>query len=1377
MAEEKVQFQATPVPKFDGDYDHWSMVMKTLIQSKECWNVVTDGYTEIRSGEQATPTQRKNYEENKLKDLKVLNYLFQSIDKSILKTITMKETSKQVWDAMKIKYQGSARVKRAQLQRLRRSFEVLEMKTGECVIDYLGRVMVIANEMRACGDDMTDVKIVEKVLRTLTENFNYIVCTIEETKNLDELSVDELQSSLLCHEQKLLKKSAEEQVLKVEQETSYGRGRGRGRSSSRGRGRGRGRGGFDKSVVECYRCHKLGHFQYECPTEEKAVNYAEFDENEELLLMATVDIERYQREEEVLMAESETLREGKERIWFLDSACSNHMTGNKLWFTKLDMSFTHSVKLGNDKKMEIKGIGDVKIRVNGVTQIITKVYYAPDLTSNLISVGQLQDKGVTFIFKNGCCKVYHPIKGLILSSKMTKNRMFPIFVEPNDSESCMQVITGEDLWHRRFAHVSHKALRTMQFNGMVEGLPKVAEKTQVCEVCAIGKQNRVEIPKKSKWHASEKLQLVHTDICGPITPKSMSSKRYVLVFIDDFSRKTWVYCLATKGEAFEYFKKFKALVENETGHYVKCLRSDRGGEFTSQEFNIFCEKEGIQRQLTAAYTPQQNGVAERRNRTLINMVRCLLAEKEMPKHFWAEAVVWACHVLNRCISRSLDKMVPEEIWTGVKPSVGHFRVFGSVGYAHVPVQLRTKLDDKSHKCIFLGVSIESKAYRLYDPITKKLVISRDVIFDEGGKWDWNLSKEEKQELVIEEEDSRGNQEVPVVNSPLTEDNPEVETTTTAVQNEAVPQDINEGTVEESDAEIQTGGSHTPSRSTGPTTARTRKTPAWMKDYYTSCADEESLAMYSALEDPASYEEAAKEDKWVAAMKTEIEAIERNHTWELVDPEPGVKPIGVKWIFKTKLNEKGEVEKYKARLVVKGYAQKQGVDYTEVFAPVARWDTIRMFLAIAAKRRWTVYQLDVKSAFLHGELKETVYVEQPEGFIKREDEGKVYKLKKALYGLKQAPRAWYHRIEAYFKGEGFKKSGHDHTLFVKKVWGKILIVSLYVDDLIYAGSDKMICDTFKESMKREFDMTDLGKMKYFLGVEISQTEEAIEVSQEKYAKEVVKRFGMEEANPVHVPMVPGAVLTKLGSGEEVDETLYKSLVGSLMYLTVSRPDIMYVVSLISRFMAKPREDHFLAAKRVLRYIRGTYKFGLRYVKGKKDDLVVFADSSYARDFKGKMDDLVVFTDSNYARDGEDRRSTSGYVCLLSGAAVCWCSRKQEIVTLSSTEAEYVAAGLCACHCVWMKGLLEEMEENTGTVTIFCDNTSTIKLSKNPVMHRRTKHIDVRYHYLRELVEKQVVELEFCGTKQQLADGMTKPVKEVTFNEIRTAMGVCEVKQDA
>ncbi|XP_076935222.1 uncharacterized protein LOC143601799 [Bidens hawaiensis] len=270
MAEGGSNYQSTYVPKFNGDYDHWSMVMKNLIQSKECWNNVNVGYAVIREGEQATATQRKNFEENKLKDLKVLNYLFQSIDKSILKTITSKETSKQVWDAMKTKYQGSARVKRAQLQRLRRSFEVLEMKTGETVTDYLGRVMVIANEMRSCGDVMTDVTIVEKILRTHAENFNFIVCSIEESRDLDTMSVDELQSSLLVHEQKLMKKSPEDQALRAEQEASGGRGRGRGRSSfGRGRGRGRGRGSFDKSGVECYKCHNLGYFQYECPSERK----------------------------------------------------------------------------------------------------------------------------------------------------------------------------------------------------------------------------------------------------------------------------------------------------------------------------------------------------------------------------------------------------------------------------------------------------------------------------------------------------------------------------------------------------------------------------------------------------------------------------------------------------------------------------------------------------------------------------------------------------------------------------------------------------------------------------------------------------------------------------------------------------------------------------------------------------------------------------------------------------------------------------------------------------------------------------------------------------------------------------------------------------
>lgn len=451
-----------------------------------------------------------------------------------------------------------------------------------------------------------------------------------------------------------------------------------------------------------------------------------------------------------------------------------------------------------------------------------------------------------------------------------------------------------------------------------------------------------------------------------------------------------------------------------------------------------------------------------------------------------------------------------------------------------------------------------------------------------------------------------------------------------------------------------------------------------------------------------------------------------------------------------------MDKYKARLVVKGYTQKRGIDYDEVFTPVSRWDTVRSILAIAAQKEWIIQQLDVKCAFLNGTLKETVYIQQPQGFVKKGEEHKVCKLKKALYGLKQAPRAWFNRIEQYLMKEGFKKSQFDHTLFIKKITSGIVIVSIYVDDLIYTGNNQEMCRDFKNSMMQEFDMTDLGRMKYFLGVEINQEKAGISMYQQKYAKEVLDRFNMWEFNGVKNPIVPGTVVTKVGMGDKVNDTMYKRLVGSLMYLTVTRPDLMYAVSFISRFMADPREEHLQLAKRILRYVKATYNFGLLYER------------------KGATR-LQVYTDSDYARDLEDRRCTSGYAFILSNAAICWSSRKQEIVTLSSTEAEYVAATTCACHCVWLKGLMEELSnEQIGTVNIMCDNSSSIKLSKNPVLHRRTKHIDVRFHYLRELVNKGKVQLVFCSSENQIADIMTKPVKLEVFEKMRTLLGVRKIE---
>ncbi|KAH9735190.1 hypothetical protein KPL71_017659 [Citrus sinensis] len=772
---------------------------------------------------------------------------------------------------------------------------------------------------------------------------------------------------------------------------------------------------------------------------------------------------------------------------------------------------------------------------------------------------------------------------------------------------------------------------------------------------------------------------------------------------------------------------FKALVEREADSQIKILRTDRGGEFNSQEFGSFCENHGIRRQLTAAYTPQQNGVCERKNRTILNMVRSLLQMSGLSKSFWPEAVVWSVYILNRSPTIAVQNITPEEAWSGCKPAVDHFRVFGCIAYVHVPDEKRRKLHDKCVKCIFLGVSDHSKAYKLYDPIIKKVVISRDVIFYEEKTWMWRCS-------------SVG-QQIPADFDVSAPDLPQnrVSAETPPATNELDEQ------VEATDSRSQ----------------HDRRRPAWMSDYEVTGFNtlENPLIHFTLFSecDPTTFKEAVKEQKWLKAMDEEIASIEKNNTWELTELPMGQRTIGVKWVYKTKLKENGEIDKYKARLVAKGYKQEFGVDYKEVFAPVARLKTIRLIIALAAQNSWPVFQLDVKSTFLHGELQEEVFIEQPPGYVKLGSEHKVYKLKKALYGLKQAPRAWYSHIDAYFLKEGFRKCPYEHTLYTKiGDDGKMLMVCLYVDDLIYTGNDRVMFEKFKKSIMLEFDMTDLGLLHYFLGLEVIQSDAGNFICQKKYVEEILERFQMKNCNSVTTPIEKGLKLVKDPAGRIVDSTLYKQIVGSLMYLTATRPDIMHAVSSISRYMERPKEDHLLAVKRILRYLRGTAEFGLFYKKGKKSYLYGFADSDYAGDL-------------------DDRRSTSGYVFMFGSAAISWSSKKQPIVTLSTTEAEFVAAASCACQALWLRNILHELQfKQPESTQIFCDNSSTIKLSKNPVLHGKCKHIDVRYHFLRDLTKNEVIDLVYCRSEDQVADIFTKPLKLASFFKLRKSLGVCKLQ---
>ncbi|WJX77089.1 hypothetical protein P8452_60430 [Trifolium repens] len=395
-------------------------------------------------------------------------------------------------------------------------------------------------------------------------------------------------------------------------------------------------------------------------------------------------------------------------------------------------------------------------------------------------------------------------------------------------------------------------------------------------------------------------------------------------------------------------------------------------------------------------------------------------------------------------------------------------------------------------------------------------------------------------------------------------------------------------------------------------------------------------------------------------------------------------------------------------------------------------------------------MDVKSAFLNGLLEEEVYIEQPLVYKVKGHGDKALKLNKALYGLKQAPRAWYSRIDNYFKVNNFMKCPHEHAMYVKTKNGDILIVCICVDDFIFTGSNPKLFEEFKRVMIKEFEMTDIGIMSYYLGIEVKQEENGIFISQQKYAKEMLKKFKMDGCKPISTPMECGLKLSNFDGEEKVDAINFQSLVGSLRYLTCTRPDILYDTGFISRHMENPTITHLKAAKRILPYINGTVDFGLWFS----------SDKNYK---------LVGYSDNDWAGDCDDRKSTSGFVFFMGNTAFTWMSKKQPIVALSTCEAEYVAATSCVFHAVWLRNLLKELgmsrEEPTN---IFVDHKSAIALAKNPVFHDRSKHIDTRYHYIRECIERKDVQVEHVKSQDQVADIFTKPLKHEDFIKLRDSL---------
>ncbi|GJU09906.1 putative ribonuclease H-like domain-containing protein [Tanacetum coccineum] len=939
-------------------------------------------------------------------------------------------------------------------------------------------------------------------------------------------------------------------------------------------------------------------------------------------------------------------------------------------------------------------------------------------------------------------------------------------IVPSGGITCLYANATTDeskLWHRRLGHVNFKNINKLVKGHLVRGLPsKVFVNDHTCVACKKGKQHKASCKAKLERTIRKPLELLHMDLFGPVSVESINKKKYCLVVTDDFSRFSWVFFLATKDETNEILYKFITGLENQLNHKVKIIRCDHGTEFKNHAMNEFCAKKGIKREFSVARTPQQNGVAKKKNRTLIEAARTMLADLLLPIPFWAEAVKTACYVLNRVLVTKPQSRTPYKLLIGSGPNWMFDLDFltNTMNYILVSVENHVNVDAGTQEHYVAGsskndkeptqefillplhphrprISVEDVVQATEEKPSENFPKDNDVHNLEDvakkeeqhmlAKADQALKDDLKwmiaQEIIVkaiddatrqafEEEKKRaaqatsinklntGRPSVSTDNSPLvsTANIPYASAASTptdaniggssfvylegqipidasTLPNADLPIDPNmldleddsnvfpndgifSGAYDDEDVGAEAdfnnmdntidvspiptlrvhkdhpkgqilGDPKSAVQTRGKIQKASSVQQALVSYIYnqnrTNHKDHQNclLACFLSQEEPKTISQALEDESWVEAMQEELLQFKLQKVWILVDLPFGKKAIGTKW--------------------------EEGIDYDEVFAPVARIEAIRLFLAFASFMGFPVYQMDVKSAFLYGTIGEEVYVHQPPGFVDPAHPNKVYKVIKALYGLHQAPKAWYETLSSFLLENGFRRGTIDKTLFIKKNKSDII-----------------------------FQMSSMGELTFFLGLQVKQQPDGIFISQDKYVADILKKFDFCSIKTATTPIESNKPLVKDEDGVDVDVHVYRSMIGSLMYLTASRPDIMFAVCACVR------------------------------------------DSPF---------ELEAFSDSDYRGASLDRKSTTGGCQFLGKRLISWQCKKQTIMANSTTEAEYVTAA---------------------------------NYFKNPVYHSRTKHIEIRHHFIRDCYEKRLIDVIKIHTDANVADLLTKGFDVTRFN---------------
>ena len=1212
---------------------------------------------------------------------------------------------------------------------------------NEIITDYMLRAETAAAALRNNDEVVSDSLLVAMALKGLPEEYEAFTVVINQQDNA-KLTWQDFKRHLRNFE--------ETQKVRKDQSASGGTDSVMKNFSTN---KGTYQAGYQgKSSVKCYSCGKMGHKQRDCRqklwcnycrktghTEQACRRKKAHSDSSKSMSSSNKDSS----------AESHTFAflvnggNGAESVIepdsiLVDCGATSHIVTEESLFVKYDSSFQpkkHFIELadGTREHSIAKKRGDAVVNMRDTTgkvvqAVLKNALFIPSFPHHIFSVRVATENGAVVTFGPRTSDLQAPD-----GTRFNIIQRGRLYYFENDHH-CDNVNKVCDLmqWHEILGHCNLSDVEKLE--NVVSGM-RIGSKDRVqCQTCVLGKQTQT-VSTEARTRCTKPLEMVHSDLAGPIQPIAKEGFRYAMVFTDDFSGAMFVYFLKHKNDAVKACEKFFA--DSAPYGKVKCLRSDNGAEYTCREFQELLVKNCVKHECSAPYSPHQNGVAERSWRTLFGMARCLLLNTKLPKSMWTYAVMTAAYIRNRCYNqRTLQ--TPFFLLTNKQPDVSKMQVFGSVCYAYENV-VKSKLDPRSRQGLFVGYDRTSPAYLVYHADTQSVKRYRCVVFDKSG----GFSKANVQDSAYSDDElcdlSVRNVQNDVQND-VENDNVDVQD---GVENDNV---VEQDRVDNDNVDEQGDVRRNP--------ARQRKMPKRFDDYVMDQNDNDKVhqnvdyCYKTVLGVPASYYEALKSPeagKWQTAMEDEMQSLKDNETFEVTQLPENRQKVGGRWVYALKDGPDGST-RYKARYVAKGYSQTEGIDYQETFSPTAKMTSLRVIVQLAVQYNLIVHQLDVKTAYLNAPIDCEIFVDQPEGFS-RGGEKSVWKLKKSLYGLKQSGRNWNSVLHEYLIGLGFVQSGVDGCVYSRNT-SCIIYILVWVDDMVIACSDMDVLNETKRDLQARFKLSDLGVLSYFLGIEFKFENGSIKMSQGHYLKKVLCKFKMENCKP-RSTVCEAKLNFPIDDYDIEDVVRYREIIGSLVYAaTCTRPDLSWIVTKLSQYLTKPGTEHHVAAKHVLRYIKCTLDCELCFKK--VDELK-----------------LLGYSDADWVSDVSDRRSTTGY-CFSYGestAVISWKSKKQTTVALSSCEAEYMALASATQEGVFLLQLLSSLDKTAkfDKFALYGDNQGSIALAKNPVNHQKSKHIDIKYHFLRSEVSSGRMNLVYVPTHDNVADVFTKGLGRVKVKE--------------